>query len=687
MKANFENHGWCLTQLDSAQQAEKDMREQARECQLFVNKKDGQWEPFWWNINQGRPRYTYDQVSPVIAQIVGQIRKTDFDTSVRPQGGESSKQVADKYDGIVRNIESTSKVKHKYRRAGRKVAIGGLDYFEVVQAYVDGDSFDQDLQIKRVADSLNSVWLGPHVEQDGSDAQYGWKIVGMDPEAYKEKYPDRAVETSTFSDKPGPAYWHRRDQAWVGEFRYLLSEDRGLVLMDNGKVYEANADYESIKDELAAQGIKEVRRRTRSIKVMHSRKFDSAGWIDEKPKRTEFRHRLNLIPVYAHFDVDDDGKLVYYGAVLKMMDPQRNLNYTKSREVEEASLSPRRKIAATKKMAEGETDQWSKLNTSSDPVLFYTPDERVPEGPREIGGAQINPALATLSADMKDLIRESSGMHHANMADNPNAQSGIAIENLLDQGDTGNTEYLAALEVAIGAIGDILVDTIPRVYKPGRQIRILDADGSYDIQPIGEPIRDEQTGQWKYQWDLSAGQYDTYTVAGQSYRSRQNATLGAFEKLASYLPGLLESNADIVLRHAPGPGMEQAAERERWKLLMAGVIPEEQQTDEEKEKLALMQQQQQGQPDPNMALAMAEQTKAEADVMAAQNDQFKMQADYALEADKLELKRMELAIKAQEVGAKVEGIEARALRDVVEAQVKAVDSRVRQGQAILGAVQ
>lgn len=298
----------------------------------------------------------------------------------------------------------------------------------------------------------------------------------------------------------------------------------------------------------------------------------------------------------------------------------------------------------------------------------------------------MNQGLRSLSEGMMGMMNQVAGLYSANMGDNPNAQSGVALNYLQDRGDIGNNIYMTAREIAQCHTGRILVDAIPRVYKPGRQQRILNPDGSYEMETIGQPVIDNATGELVYQYDLSEGKYDVLCSVGPSFKSRQSATLAAFDALGKYVPGLIESNADIILANTDAPGMEKAADRIRWGLLVSGAIPDEQQTDDEREKLAMLQQQSGQQPDAMMVAAMAEDKKAEADLVDAQNKQLEIQAKYALEADKLELRRAELQIKAHETGAKIEGIEARALRDVVEARVKAVDSRVKQGQALLGAV-
>ena len=65
--------------LSAAQDADHDNREAAREANLFVDKRDGQWEQQWWDQNDGKPRYTFDMVTPIIDQVTAEIEQSDFD--------------------------------------------------------------------------------------------------------------------------------------------------------------------------------------------------------------------------------------------------------------------------------------------------------------------------------------------------------------------------------------------------------------------------------------------------------------------------------------------------------------------------------------------------------------------------------------------------------------------------------
>ena len=117
-KSNYEDHKWMLKSLKSAQEADHDNREHAREAHLFVDKRDGQWEPEWWNKNDGHPRFSFDLTSNYIDLIAGDMAKSDYDIKVSPAGGEATKDVAATLDGLVRNIETQSNAIDTYNRSG-----------------------------------------------------------------------------------------------------------------------------------------------------------------------------------------------------------------------------------------------------------------------------------------------------------------------------------------------------------------------------------------------------------------------------------------------------------------------------------------------------------------------------------------------------------------------------------------
>ncbi len=70
---DFSDHSKVLIALADVQSAESDRRDATREAHLFIDKPDGQWEPYWWRVNAKKPRYTFDQTSPIVDQIAGEM--------------------------------------------------------------------------------------------------------------------------------------------------------------------------------------------------------------------------------------------------------------------------------------------------------------------------------------------------------------------------------------------------------------------------------------------------------------------------------------------------------------------------------------------------------------------------------------------------------------------------------------
>ena len=666
----YDSHQDVINMLQAAQWADHDNRERARSAHLFVTKADGQWEPYWWNNNAEKPRYTFDMTSPIVDQIAGEIEQADFDIRVSPSGGAASKETAEVYDAIIRNLETISNASQTYSHAARGMVTCGFDAWRVVQKYVDDNSFDQDLLVEPIGNAIDRVWFDPSAQlQDKSDARYCFVLHPISTAEYKARWPEGSG-SSVSDDREGDAYYDKAEVVVIGELLYIEEEMRELVLMSNGQVHEINDDFETIRDELMMMGVQEVRRRERKYKKVCSRLFDATDWLDDD-KDTVFCF-LPVVPVYGNFKILEN-KTIYSGAVEKLMDPQRVLNYSMSREIEEGALAPRAKYWMTHAQAAGHEAQLQTLNTNTDPVQFYNIDPGAPPSVQQ-GGAQINPGLRTISEAMRGMIGMTAGMFASNMGDNPGLQSGVAIERLQNKGDNGTHKYFQAVEIAIGHTGRIFVSSIPKVYDNQRQMRLMYEDGSMEIKPINQEVIDNQTGRVVKVNDLSAGTYDVICKAGPSFRNRQEQTLKTMLDLAKLDPSILQLGGDLLLKNVVSPVADSLAERKRAQMLAQGLIPESQMTDEERQQKEMAAQTQGQQQDPAMVLAMAEVKKAEADALNAQNNQMKLQ----LEAAKLQLesRKFEASTMVSNAEAQAAITKSATEQQLTQAKIKTEDAKV-----------
>lgn len=641
---DYSDYTCVANALKSAQNADSDNREYAIEADHFLNKSDGQWEPTVVSKMRGRPRYTFDMCNPIVDQITAEIEQADFDIRVRPAGGDATKELANTYDGIIRNIENLSNASTVFSKQARNMIGKGIGGWRVITDWAQSDSFDQDLLIEPIENFEDRVWFDPASEkQDRSDANWCHVLQALSKEEYMDRWPKGSC-MSVSDDRRNSVYYCKPEQVIVGEFLYKKFKSTELVMMNNGKVYTAE-QLEQVVDELAAAGIVEVRRRTRDVSTVYSHLYDGSDWLEEE-KETVFEW-IPVIPTYCNFNISEN-KVIYRGVVRNLMDAQRVYNYAKSREIEEGALAPRGKYWMTSEQAKGYGDSLSTLNTNADPVQLYNVDTEAPP-PFWQGGAQINAGLQTTAADAARAINVSAGMFSSNMGDNPGLQSGVAIELQQNKGDNGTIKYFKSQEVAICHTARILINAIPKVYDSERQIRVLNEDGSFEMVMLNEVVFDEQTKTNVYINDLSQGQYDVTCDVGQPFKNRQQETVKAITELAAINPSIITTGADVLLNSIQTPGIDIIAERVREQMLKSGLIPDDQMTDEEKEKMQafIQAQMQNNQPGPADKIAAAELEKAQAQTADILSKIEERQINAQIEAEKLAQKQQETALKAQ----------------------------------------
>lgn len=639
---DYENLEAVKEELRKAQGAEEDQRNAAREAKLFIVKRDGQWDPYVWTKMDGRFRGTFDMCTPVVDQIAGEIDEADFNLTVSPSAGESSEESARVFNGLVRNIRNASNADDVFNQVARSNVIGGFDCFEIVQDYIDADSFDQDLFIRKIPSAVDSVWFDcGATERDKSDAMFAFKLAGITPEDFETKYPNGGSGASVGQDLTN-AYYNKPDLIIIGQLYYKKKENIELVKMSNGAVYKADEDFDKVKDELEQAGITEVDRRTRKGWRVYSRLFDNNDWLTG-PQRTVFNH-IPLCPIYGNYDVVEN-KPVYFGIIEKLYDIQRTHNYVMSRNVEDTALAPNDFFWMTDAQVAGNEEYIQQMNTDNRPVRIYNADDEAPGPPQRSGGVLPSPGLLALDNELKMSFQTTSNIFTAQQGNADPSQSGIAGRQQIEAGQTGSIKWFKALQVAVEYAGKVLINAIPRVYDSTRQVRIIEEDGTSRLVTLNDVVFDAQSGQTVELNNLSKGDYDVVCEFGPAFKTQQQETTQAFIDIAQVDPSVLEFGKDIFLKNMNSPGMNQIAERVREQMLLSGRIPQSQWTEEEAQQMQIIQQQQANQPQeptPEMILAQAEMLKGQADIQSAQNDQAKLQ----VEAAKIKNEQAKIQIEA-----------------------------------------
>jgi hypothetical protein len=143
------------TRFDRCEAWERQWRERALFDIKFAN---GDSQNMWqWDTNVrtergSRPSLTYNQVRQHNLQVVNDARQNKAQIKVTPTGGRASYEAAQVFSGIIRRIEYTSKAVDAYSTATYHQVESGMGYVRVETDYVDDQSFDLDLFIRRVPD-------------------------------------------------------------------------------------------------------------------------------------------------------------------------------------------------------------------------------------------------------------------------------------------------------------------------------------------------------------------------------------------------------------------------------------------------------------------------------------------------------------------------------------------------------
>lgn len=685
-KDDTEYKNW-LEELQEWQDADKDQRDQARRCDEFILEPDGQWEPKVAATldSQGRPRYTFDKLTPMIESMMADIEDMDFGCTVKPADGAATKDNAKVLEGLIRAIQNDSRADSLFRTAVRRVMRRGFDAWMTRADYESSWSFDQTIKITPITNALNRVWTSPSCKKaDSSDTPAAYVLTSISVKEYNSRWPDR-TPLSVDDGSNGYDYnGHAAEVVTIAERYYRKPSRVEVAQLNTGEVVRVDEKFSKIKDELAARGQTVVKTKMVDDYVWCYVVFDGNGQL-EKERETVFTS-CPIVTVYGNYEhVGESSKITYSGAVLKNMDAQMVHNYAKSREIEEGALSPRGKWWMTQRMAAGHEDSLERMNISADPVQFYNPDENAPQGPQFGGGPQTNPHLIQLGAQMANDIEAQMGVFSAMKGDFAGRMSEDTVRMQIDRGTASTRKWVNAVIDGIRRTCELLVQAIPVVYDTKRTVQIIGIDGAESQVVLNEEIFDQQSGTMVKLNDLNKGQYKIVCDAGPAFANRLEAGLDALLKYAQVDPAVVQQAGDVMLKAIDAPLVDQIAERKRAQMLQAGLIPVSQMTEEEQ---AVMAQRMQQPQQPSV-----EQILAQAELMNAQNDQAKLQLNSQLEAAKLQMKaqeqelaRMKLELQAIQDDRKQTLTEAKTVADIentrADTMKKLADTEKTSGETV-----
>lgn len=554
----------------------------------------------------GRPRLTINLLNGSCKQIEGDYRQNELAINILPASYEATEDNAETLGGIIRHIEQVSNAKTVYLHGIRYASRGGWAWTRVLPEYANEGTFEQELRIRAIYNTL-TVYCDPKaVMPTREDARFMFVSEMLNKDDVKDEYPDVNLDFARSLEDFDEAFeqWVDDDGEQIRLVEYFEKESvpTRFVLFDNGATLEIQSN-----DELAAMqalGWKPVKEKKAKRTQIRWRKCTAGQILEERVYKMPY---IPLIPFLGE-EINLRGKISLHSAICYGKDPQRMYNYWKSTATESVALMPKAPYAVTPKQIQNFEQQWKNVNVNSQPFVMYNPDpaaqgipQRLPMPEQPIG------EMSMAGGAQKDL-QYTTNTFDANLGAPGQEVSGVAIGERQQQGTTGNFLFVDNGKIAIEHIGRVLLSFIPLIYDTERVVRILDLEGNSSTETINQEIRNPLLGITEVLNDITVGSYQVVVEAGKAFATRRREATDGMLRWAHEFPQQAPMVADLVVENMDIPGGTQIAERIRRSL------PPQITTDPDS-------------PEGQQAAAQAQQQQQQQQAVAQQVMQSKMQVE------------------------------------------------------------
>ena len=167
-----------------------------------------------------------------------------------------------------------------------------------------------------------------------------------------------------------------------------------------------------------------------------------------------------------------------------------------------------------------------------------------------------------------------TGQYQAQLGENENAKSGVAINARQRQGDRATYHFIDNLAIAIRFTGKILLDLIPKVYDTKRVMRITGIDGKImdvtidpnaqeGFQKSDDQSVKDKSGEIVHQilFNPNVGEFDVQSDTGPSFATKRMEAAAALTQLLGADKELMKVAGDIYFEMLDFPKADVLAAR------------------------------------------------------------------------------------------------------------------------------
>jgi len=681
---------------DKAYQANQVTRERAADDLVFYWVT--QWDDNMLAESQLLYRGQFDVLRKAGRGILADLFENPVHISFQSKDN-SREDGADLLNGLYRADKNDNRSLEAFEVSRTESVICGIGAWELYTEYesLRDDQNKQVIKRRPLYEANNTVYFDPNSRLiDKSDANYCSVIVPYSYDGYKElveeltgrEIEDDNVEKDSFKN-PQTSYtfpWTlgETEQVYVGNFYYRELVKEKVISFQNviGEITTLReSEIKDVMDEMLDAGYEVVAEK--EIRRYRVTKYIVTG----KEILAEFEIPGEHIPVVVAFGERAyvEGEEHYEGVTRLAKDPQRLRNFQLSYLADIVSRSPRRKPIFFAEQVAGFEDMYAEMGADNNYPYYLLnrfddqgnelPNSPVGEMPEQPVPQALVQSIQFSREAVEDVANSAVPQDYADTD-----TSGKAVRMLQARIDMQSMVYREHMKYAMRRDGEVYVSMAKELYDVPRTVMTMNPDGTRKQVKIMETVIDNETGELTTLHDISNTEFDVYSVIGANYSSQKEETIERLQMLIQgEQDGILRQILILkLLKLMDGVDFEDVRDYANKQLVLMGI---KKPSNPQEEKWIEEAAQQQNQPDPNMILAMAEDKKAQADLLAEQVNMEELKLNTQNEAAKrqidvfnAETNRLNTQIKAQQTNADINFKNQDAVRKSVESKAKVISS-------------
>lgn len=306
-------------------------------------------------------------------------------------------------------------------------------------------------------------------------------------------------------------------------------------------------------------------------KVKIQQKFKSIHWRRTKRHGIVSIIEIPSVPVKC-LTVDAPSKLFLAG-------PSWIPTHNTSANIEYGALQTKSPYIAPSAAIEGYEEYYKTANSVNHSYMPYNhidDDGNTIPAPQRQQSPQVGMAYVESLKIAQNEMMMASGQYQAQLGENENAKSGVAINARQRQGDRATYHFLDNQAIAIRFTGRICIDLYPKIYDTKRVKKILARDGTKkeitidpDAQQSMQKLSNLNIEQEKSKqieqiiFNPNVGMYDIQSDTGPSFATRRMEMANALTQIAANNKDFMNIGGDLYFKALDFPDADILSERYR----------------------------------------------------------------------------------------------------------------------------